>query len=168
MDHIWTCRCCGKQYDTLPMSYAPVAPDLWMSIPEAERGERGELTSDTCVIDGKYFFVLGCLEIPVTGCQDRFNWGVWVSVSQQSFNRIGELWDAELRDTEPPFFGWLCTNISNYPQTFELKTQVHLRNSGIRPFIELEPTDHPLAIEQRHGITIQRVEEIASARLQHH
>jgi hypothetical protein len=167
MDHVWTCRCCGKQYDTLPMSYAPEVPDPWLAIPEAERSERGELSSDTCVIDGEHFFVRGCLEIPVAGCQDRFTWGVWISVSKQSFDRIGELWDAEIRDNEPPFFGWLCTDIAIYPQTLELKTRVHLRNNGIRPFIEIEPTDHPLAIEQREGMTLRRVEEIASTLLQH-
>jgi hypothetical protein len=31
----------------------------------------------------------------------------------------------------------------------------------VRPFIELEPTDHPLAIEQRTGISWERVREIA-------
>ena len=41
-----------------------------------------------------------------------------------------------------------------------LKTRVHLRDHGERPRIELEPTDHPLAIEQRHGITVDRVAEI--------
>ena len=41
-----------------------------------------------------------------------------------------------------------------------LKTQVHLRNGHIRPLSELEPTDHPLAIEQRAGITVQRVVEL--------
>lgn len=34
---------------------------------------------------------------------------------------------------------------------------------GPRPFIELEPTDHPLAVEQRTGITQDRVREIAEA-----
>jgi len=43
-----------------------------------------------------------------------------------------------------------------------LKTLVHLRSGGLRPFIELEPTDHPLAVEQRNGISMTRVEEIAS------
>ncbi len=28
------------------------------------------------------------------------------------------------------------------------------------PYVELEPTDHPLAIEQRNGITLDRVKEI--------
>jgi hypothetical protein len=30
----------------------------------------------------------------------------------------------------------------------------------LRPFVELEPTDHPLALEQRHGISVDRVAEI--------
>jgi hypothetical protein len=34
---------------------------------------------------------------------------------------------------------------------------------GTRPHIELEPTDHPLAVEQRRGITVARVIEIAEA-----
>jgi hypothetical protein len=31
----------------------------------------------------------------------------------------------------------------------------------MRPYVELELTDHPLAIEQRTGISIERVQEIA-------
>jgi hypothetical protein len=38
---------------------------------------------------------------------------------------------------------------------------VHTQPIGSRPLIELEPTDHPLAIEQRQGITLARVQEIA-------
>jgi hypothetical protein len=41
---------------------------------------------------------------------------------------------------------------------------LRLCGGGNRPSIELEPTDHALAIEQRQGISIKRVEEIASAR----
>ena len=59
-----------------------------------------------------------------------------------------------------PFFGWLNAYLKPYPDTMNLKTQVHLRDNGIRPFIELEPTDHPLAIEQRTGISVTRVAEL--------
>jgi hypothetical protein len=34
-----------------------------------------------------------------------------------------------------------------------------------RPLVELEPTDHPLAVEQRTGITLGRVQEIAETLL---
>jgi hypothetical protein len=33
---------------------------------------------------------------------------------------------------------------------------------GELPCAELEPTDHPLAVEQRTGITVARVREIAA------
>jgi hypothetical protein len=42
-----------------------------------------------------------------------------------------------------------------------LKTNVHSKDTGQRPYLLLEPTDHPLAIEQRAGITMERVRAIA-------
>ncbi|SFF35346.1 hypothetical protein SAMN05421541_109131 [Actinoplanes philippinensis] len=36
---------------------------------------------------------------------------------------------------------------------------------GRRPLIELEPSDHPLAVEQRTGITLDRVRQIAETLL---
>ena len=48
-----------------------------------------------------------------------------------------------------------------YPETLHLKTMAHTRPVGMTPLIELEPTDHPLAVEQREGITMARVQEIA-------
>jgi hypothetical protein len=44
----------------------------------------------------------------------------------------------------------------------DLKTRVHLRDDGLRPWIELEPTDHQLALEQRNAVSIDRVAEIYS------
>jgi hypothetical protein len=72
-----------------------------------------------------------------------------------------ELWTTPGRESEPPYFGWLCTFLPIYPSTVSLKTRVHIRPVGQRPFVELEPTDHPLAVEQRNGITMDRVREIA-------
>jgi hypothetical protein len=51
------------------------------------------------------------------------------------------------------------------PSTLSLKTRVHTQAVGQRPLIELEPTDHPLAVEQRTGITLARVQEIAETLL---
>ena len=39
----------------------------------------------------------------------------------------------------------------------------HLRSGDLRPLIELEPTDYPLAVEQRNGITLDRIKQIAAA-----
>ena len=168
MDHTWTCRCCGRQFDTLPLDFACNAPDHWFQIPECQRQNRAKIDTDVCIIDGKDIFVRGCLEIPIIDRDGYFVWGLWVSVSDRSFDRIVELWNAPVIENEPAKFGWLCNEVSLYPGTLNLKTNLHLRGRGSRPSIELEPTDHPLAIEQRHGISIKRVEEIAAALLLRH
>lgn len=46
-------------------------------------------------------------------------------------------------------------------ETLNLKTEVHTDEVGARPHVILEPTDHPLAVEQRTGITVERVQKIA-------
>lgn len=148
---------------TLSLDFACTGPDHWFQIPEPERQHRGKLDTDICIIDDKDIFVRGCLEIPVIGQDDCFIWGVWVSVSKESFARILELWDAPLIENEPPKFGWLCNNISIYPTTLNLKAHLHLRGGSSRPSVELESTGHPLAVEQRQGISIKRVEEIAAS-----
>jgi hypothetical protein len=120
-----------------------------------------ELTSDQCVIGGEHLFVKGLIEIPVIG-GDVFSWAAWVSLSPQNFFRMSDLWETSGREQEPPYFGWLATELYLYePSTLNLKTNVHTRPVGERPFIELEPTDHPLAVEQRTGITPERVQWIA-------
>ena len=95
MNHVWSCRCCGRQFNTLPLNFACEAPDHWFQIPESERDSRGKLDSDVCMIDSGDIFVRGCLEIPIIGQEDCFIWGVWVSVSKASFARILELWSTQ-------------------------------------------------------------------------
>lgn len=168
MQHAWTCSCCGKQHSTLLLDIACDAPDHWYQIPESEREHRAKRDNDVCIIDRKDIFVRGVIEIPIIGKDDRFRWGVWVSVSDESFDRIVELWDAPVIENEPPKPGLLCNNISEYPPTLNLKTYLHLRGGNLRPSIELELTDHPLAVDQRQGISIERVEEIAVTFSLHH
>lgn len=162
MDHAWTCRCCGKQYNSLPLDFGFDAPHHWLVIPQDERSRFGELDSDVCRIEDD-IFVRGVIEIPITGLNEPFRWGAWTSVSAESFTRILDLWNAPVIENEPPKFGWLCNTISVYPDTLHLRTNLYLRSGNKRPLIELDPTDHPLAIEQRQGISIERVEEIVTA-----
>jgi hypothetical protein len=141
-------------------TFAADAPLYFYRIPEEEREARCVLQSDTCVIDGKLFFVRGCIEIPVDGANEPFIWGAWVSLGAQSFEDFVACVDTPKRAHIGPFFGWLSAELPVYPNTENLKTRIHLRDDGIRPYIELEPTDHPLAVEQRSGITADRVADI--------
>ncbi len=161
----YVCGICGQYHAELPRGFSADAPYLYLTIPTKERSVRCHLTSDVCVIDDKHFFIRGCLEIPVLDGTGPFIWGVWTSISQKNFTRYLELQDAEPCENEPPYFGWLSTQLPLYPDTLNLKTHIYSRPLNRRPFIELEPTDHPLAIEQRKGITMARVKEIAMALL---
>lgn len=157
----WTCSTCGKQHSGLPQGYSYDAPLFWYTVPEEERESRCVLNPDYCVIDNRDYFVRGCLEIPVVGQREPFIWGVWVSLSESNFERELRLADDPARTNEPAYFGWLSTRIEIYPDTIALKTNVHTRRIGVRPFIEVEAVDHPLSAEQRDGISVKRVIEIA-------
>ena len=69
------------------------------------------------------------------------------------------------RYLDGPYFGWFATRLGQWPETLQLKTHVHLRPPPLRPVIELEPTDHPLAIAQREGISRERHRALALAHL---
>jgi len=164
MDHAWTCGCCGKQFNTILLDIVYHAPDHWVAIPEADR--RGKIDQDVCFLhhsDGMDIYLRGVIEIPIIGLNDHFRWGAWVAVTEEGFERALELWTAEVIEDEPPLGGRIGNNICSYPETFNLTAHVHLRPGKLRPAIELLPADHPLAIEQREGISLARVEQIVAA-----
>ncbi len=153
------CTACDEWHDGMP-GFGVDAPLFFHAISSEERAGRCVLDSNTCVIDAEYFFVRGCLEIPVRGEKEPFIRGNWVSLSKQRFDEFMSCFHLPKRAHVGPFFGWLSAELPLYPSTENLKTRVHLRDDDVRPYVELEPTDHPLAVEQRNGITVDRVAEI--------
>ena len=81
------CTCCDEWQEGMP-SFGANAPLFYYSIPVAARHDRCVLDSDTCVIDGQYFFVLGCLEIPVHGEAEPFSWGRLGFAQQEQFRSV--------------------------------------------------------------------------------
>lgn len=145
------------------MSYGVDAPAYWNADFHDQPG--CELTQDLCVIQDQYFFIKGIIELPVINSDELFAWTAWVSLSRDNFERAKQVWSDPNRTSEPAYFGWLTTRLPFYPDTINLKTNVHTRALGLVPFIELEPTEHPLAVEQRSGISLDRVQAIAEALL---
>jgi hypothetical protein len=153
----YRCTTCGKVHDDLP-DIGSDRPDHWWGVPEEERDKRIKLTSDTCVIDDRDYFIRGVIEIPIHDYPRGFGFGVWVSQKKENFMKYLDNWDS---DAIGPFFGWLCTRIAYYGEdTRSLKSMAHFRAGGLRPRIELEATDHPLAIDQREGISLDKAWEI--------
>ena len=155
----YRCTRCGQEHDGIPAFHVD-RPDPYWDVSEDKRDADVLLTSDSCVIAERFFFVHGCLEIPIRDTDELFIWGVWVSIKEENFYIWQENYDTVQRSHLGPFFGWLCTRLPIYRDTMHMKTMVHLRDNGVRPWIELEATDHPLAKDQREGITLERAMEI--------
>jgi hypothetical protein len=116
------------------------------------------MTSDTCIVDDESFLIRGIIEIPIHDYSSPFAFCVWVSQKRENFYQYLDNFESE---EIGPFFGWLCTSLSYYTiDTLLLKTTVHFRGKGLRPIIELEPTDHPLSLDQRNGISLEKAWKI--------
>lgn len=166
--HGFHCSTCGQFHDELPLTLGGPAPTAWYAIPESEREQRTELSSDQCIIDGEFFFLLGRLELPIIGEQQPFTWLTWVSVSEANFDRACELWETEGRESEPGYFAWIQSAFPYPTPTLSLRAALHTQPVGERPLLILEETDHTLSIEQREGVTIERVRQIVEAALHGH
>ena len=120
------------------------------------------LSEDFCVLRGEHFFVRAVLELPIIGGDaKRFGFGVWSTLSRPNFERYVDTFDSGGEHAElGPWLGWFSNRLAGYPDTLNLKCRLHFQADRQRPKIELEPTEHPLAVEQRDGMTFDRLLEI--------
>lgn len=141
-DHGFTCSCCGSHHAELPLNHSAEAPAVWD--PAFAEADDCLLSSDQCVIKAQHYFVKGLIEIPVIGSDEVFSWAVWVSLSRENFSRAADVWDTPGRESEPPYFGWLTTELSAYPSTtLNLKTHLHTRPLGGAPPSSSNPPTIP-------------------------
>jgi hypothetical protein len=155
----YTCSTCGVWHDQRPTCFLSKEPAAVAQIPLNERRKRVELGSDQCVLDNKDFFILGNLDVSITGTDDFLRWTVWTTLSEPNFKRASELWETPGRESEPPYFGWLSSFIPGY-ESINIKTFVHTQAVGVRPKIEVVEEGHPLAVDQARGITLERADEL--------
>jgi hypothetical protein len=162
-DETWACATCGKSHSDLPLSFGADFPDMYANLKSEDRELRAVIGTDQCIVDEKWFFIRGCLEIPVVGHDEPFLWGVWASVRQEVFDEISDCWTQEGREkTHGPFKGRLANSLSVYPETLDLKVKIRMQPIGTRPLFVVEEAEHQFAIEQRLGITHTRAMELAS------
>jgi hypothetical protein len=156
------CSGCGQRHEVLPLSFSVKAPRAAAAVPPEKVERRVVINPDQCVIDNERFFLRGRVVVPVHGLPEPFIWGVWAEVGPKNFIRTNQLWKTEGREFEPVYFGYLDTEIPLYGSTVNLQVSVQTQRVGRRPhFTVLEP-EHPLALEQRNGISLKRAEEIAA------
>jgi hypothetical protein len=173
----WKCGSCEEWHLGPCLDFSVSEPVYWGKnqekasrwtnlIPRAiKRPSKTFLDQDYCAINDESFFVRGLIHLPIIGTNETFRWGVWGSLSRQNFETLLHADDAPKRVDIPPMFSWLSSQLTEYPDTLNLKMHAHIQAPNLRPHFELEPSDHPLAQEFHHGITPERVKEIMFHRL---
>ncbi|UPL49490.1 DUF2199 domain-containing protein [Hymenobacter sublimis] len=152
----YVCACCGETHEYLPdIGFAK--PENYFDVPPEQRDTRVQVTADTCIIDNQYFYIRGVIKIPLHDSESYFGIGAWISQKEENF------WTYQQHpntDEIGPYFGWLCSDIPEFGETLSLKTQARFQCGNLRPWIELEPTNHPLSVAQHEGISADKAWEI--------
>jgi hypothetical protein len=139
---------------------------MYANMSESDRDTRALISSDQCIVDQTWFFIRGCLEIPVLESSDIFLWGLWASVKEEVFDEISECWEEEGREMRRgPFKARLANSLSVYPETLNVKLRIVIQPAGTRPLFVLEDEQHPLATAQRHGISQLEAMELSATLL---
>jgi len=169
----FTCVDCGEVHHGSP-SFSYEYPTFYYDVPEQDRANRIIASDDLCRIspalddpDGTVFYFLRVtLSIPIIGAHDPFTWGVWVSQSKASFDQY---LDSVSQDQSGlASFGWLAVTLPYYSSSapeaplVNLECNVPWGNKGQRPDIILWDSNHPLAVDQRNGITWDKAVKIAT------
>jgi hypothetical protein len=159
----YTCRTCSQYHTGVPFSFAADFPDPYANLSKEERDTRATIGSDQCILDSKWFFLRGIIEIPVVGNDQPFLWGVWASIQEEIFDEISDCWEVEGRDEKyGPYKGRLANSLSIYPESLNLKLKIIVQPVGVRPLFVLEDDHHVLAMQQKSGISVQQAVELAS------
>ena len=164
-DNPWTCTVCGETHQGV-FDLACGKPGPWPgSEDKAPNGaldlSGNFLSEDFCVLEGQHFFVRAVLELPIRASGGQvFGFGTWTTLSRANFVRYVETFDSGEQGGLGPWFGWFSNRLEGYPDTLNLKCQVSPVSGRKRPLLSLEPTSHPLAVDQQGGITFDRLLEI--------
>ncbi len=161
----WTCSTCGEDHDDIPLSFAADFPDNYANLSAEDREERALISSDQCILDESEFYVRGLLKIPLIDSDSPFLWGVWASLLAEDFAEIADTWETEGREySTGPYKGRLANQLRQYsPTTANLKLTVKIQPVGERPLFFVDEVDHPLAIAQRDGMTLENAHRLAGA-----
>lgn len=161
----FTCPCCGEEVVGLPdMAYD--SPVYYPSDAGTAREAKARLTSDFCSV-GDDRFIRGVCRVPIAGSDQDFGWGIWVSLSKENFQRYFDSFGDADQSKLGGMFGWLCNRLPGYPDTLNLQTTVVPQDDNRRPLVYVSDVhqDHPLFIEQREGMSQDKLARIYAENL---
>ncbi|MXN93186.1 DUF2199 domain-containing protein [Flavobacterium sp. Sd200] len=132
-------------------------PLYYDCLSENEKKSITELSSDTCIIrygDETNYFIRCVMLQDILFHEEKLNYGLWVSLSEQSFYDYMNNYDDKER--EGKYFGWISNNLIGYDKTIEIPTDVVLGQNGNRPeVIPHKSFNHPFINDYYKGISLE-------------
>jgi len=104
-----------------------------------------------------------CSKFPVRDSDQVFLWGLWAKVWEKDYDELSESWEEQGReDSHGPFKARLANRLAVYPNTLDLKVTIRVQPVGQRPLFFVEEEDHPLAIAQRLGMSMEETQDLVA------
>ena len=160
-DGAFLCSACDQVHSGLPMDL--VFPNPSHFDPDEE--DDWFRDDGVAVWGGEHHFLRAHLQLPVVDGPMAFTYTVWMSVSPANFPVVSRLAREEdvLDDVSDAYFGWFSNGLPGFPDTRNLKGLSRFVPGERWPYVELEATEHPLAIAQRRGLRMARVHDLVAA-----
>jgi hypothetical protein len=106
-------------------------------------------------------FIFCLMPFPVPEFDEEFRFGVWVSVSEASWDAYKDGFLVGEYDREG-CFGYLANELPDFPDSQLLHVDVWFQPAGRRPRLTLHDVDHPLVAAQNNGIAATQIARWAS------
>jgi hypothetical protein len=150
----YKCNVCGKVHEEWP-ALAFDSPTAYNVLPDSVKKEIAELTSDFCIINHQEqtdrFIRCTLTQKVIDSCQD-LEYGLWVSLSENSFNDYKANYGNPNHETK--YFGWLSNDLPEYEFNESIPTTVFTRQNHLRPeIVPHEDSDHQFVKDFYNGIT---------------
>jgi hypothetical protein len=156
----YTCSCCGKEHEEWPaLVYS--SPTNYDELSEEDKKNIGELDTDFCVIkhlDQTDKFIRSTLTQKVVDHCQNLEYGLWVSLSDKSFQDYSDNYNNENHETK--YFGWLSNDLPDYDfRQGSIPTTVFTKAGNKRPeIVPHQDFDHPFVYDYYDGITMVEAE----------
>lgn len=158
--NLFECSQCGVIHDMWPaLTYE--SPTPYHQLTDYEKKTIGKLNTDFSVIehhDQTDRFIRVVLSQKVIDYSQDLEYGVWVSLSEKSFEDYKENFNNEEHQTE--YFGWLSNDIPQYDFSISIPVTVYTKKGNTRP--EIIPHldfDHPFVQDYYDGISKNEAEK---------
>ena len=157
----YVCSICGQVHDERP-AFAFTSPFHYHLLSEEDKDNTATLSEDWCIIEHDTqadHFIRAVLKLPIEGTDDTFEYGVWVSLSENNFVHYMDNFNEDLEGTT--FFGYLCSQISGYESTILIRANVVCGPEGKRPvvFLHGDQEDHQFVSDFINGITKEEADK---------